>query len=242
MKATTFKYNSQDNKNKPNKQDNIFTIHEADAWYERNKKKLYEAGQSNSKTESIIKLIQNLKLSTKGKVLDIGGANGRVSAGIVAENKHWTATVLELSRKAICHGKKTFPKLKFMHGNITQKRQLPKEQYDIVIIRGVFCWIDRLHLTQTIANIDSLVINSGYLIISDFYTPSPRANAYIYSKGVFTFKQDYVLPFLALNIYSEILRKNYVDTKHTKHDNRDPYDIWWSDAILQKDLFGRYRI
>ena len=112
--------------------------------------------------------------------------------------------------------------------------------FDLAVISGVFCWVDRSLLSQAIANIDSLVKPSGHIIINDFYTPFSRANDYHYEDGIFTYKQDYSLPFKSLNIYTEIYR-NSGPVKHSNFDNIDPYDVWWLTSVLQKDLLGRYK-
>jgi SAM-dependent methyltransferase len=222
-------------------QDAAFIHHEADAWFARNEKKLKKAGPALAAKDPTMKLLDIVRLPRKGRFLDLGGGNGRVSAGFITRHRHWHATVIEPSQKAIRSGRETFPYIEFHQGSVTKRDQLPQEQFDMVLIRGVLCWVDRKLLSQAIANIDSLVKNGGYLVVSDFYTPAPRANPYHYRKGLFTFKQDYVAPFLALNIYSESHRISSPMSGHTQGNKRDPYDVWWTDAVLRKDLEGRYR-
>ena len=99
----------------------------------------------------------------------------------------------------------------------------------------VFSWIDRSLLSKAVSNIDYLVKPSGHIVIQDFYTPTPKANKYHYDKDLFTYKQDYTLPFKTLNIFTEIYRKSG-ETNHTKFDENDSYDTRLVTSILLKDL------
>lgn len=221
-----------------NIQEEAFVNTEADAWYERNKSTIMEPVSKNHK---VIKAISGSCIPNTGCFIDLGGGSGKVAAGIINFYPEWQGTVLEPSKKAIEAGSRSFPALKFICGSLTQSRDMPNQLYDLAIICGVFTWIERGLLSQAIANIDKLVKPSGYIIISDFYTPFPRANEYHYKEGLFTFKQDYCLPFLALNTYTEIYRTSQPMRNHTRFDEDDLYDAWWMTSVLQKDLMGRYR-
>ena len=83
------------------------------------------------------------------------------------------------------------------------------------------------------------VFNSYLPIINDYYTPFPRANSYHHKEGLFTYKQDYALPFLSLNTYTEIYR-NLGKDGSTIFDKDDKYDVKVMVAVLQKDLSNRY--
>ena len=94
--------------------------------------------------------------------------------------------------------------------------------------------------SQAIANIDNLVKPNGYIIIRDFYAPYPRANNYHHKNGLFTYKQDYTLPFKALNIYTELYKQSGHTSHSSDYDENDPYDLWTTNSILRKDLTGKY--
>lgn len=223
-------------KNKKNQED-IFMKKESDAWFERNISKIIQPAEPD---HNVIKMIKLINLPKSTKFIDLGGSTGKVSAGILNLFPSWKGTVLEPSQKAIKKGSKLFPKIKFINGSLTKKKDMPKKVYDLAIICMVFSWIDRGLLSQAIANIDYLIKPGGYIIIRDFFSPHPRANKYHHSKGLFTYKQDYSLPFLSMNIYTELF-KNSAPVMNSNQDNKDPYNFWTMNSILQKDLFGRYR-
>jgi SAM-dependent methyltransferase len=156
-----------------------------------------------------------------------------------------SATVLEHSNKAVISGKRAFPQIEFVCGSLSQKQDMPLEQYDLVIVAGVFTLIDRSCLSQAVANADQLLKNGGYIVVSDFYTPYPRANTYHHRPELLTFKQDYTAPFRALNIFTEVyMRASPLseDTGLLSFDARDPYDVWWMTSVLKKDIKHRYQI
>ena len=217
-------------------QEDTFIKHEADAFAERNFSRL---SVPIPQSHNVIKSIKNIKLSKSATFIDLGGGSGAVTAGIKKLQPSWKGTVLEPSKKATKLGSKIFPWINFVNGSLTKKKDMPKKTYDLAIISNVFCWIDRSLLSQAIANIDNLVKPSGYILIHDFYTPFPRANSYHHKEGLFTYKQDYTLPFLSLNTYTEVHR-NLGKTANSSFDKDDQYDATTMVAVLQKDLSNRY--
>ena len=218
-------------------QENIFIEKECDAWFDRNSSTIVEPVTAN---HNVVKALEFVDLPKSCNFIDIGGGVGAVSAAILKLHPEWSGTVLEPSKKALNHGKKTFPEINFISGSITQKKDMPNHVYDLVIISMVLTWIDRSLLTQAIANIDNLVKPDGMIIINDFFTPYPRANKYHHAEGVFTFKQDYSLIFSSTNLYNELFRKQG-PVSHTIYDKNDPYDLWLMTSVLKKDLFNKYR-
>ena len=218
-------------------QEDIFITSEADAWFERNISKATEAA---SKEHNVIKGMISCKLPISGSFIDLGGGTGTVAAGIIKLFPKWKGTVLEPSQKARTLGLKTFPMVDFIHGSLSKKENIPNKSYDLAIISMVFTWIDRNLLSQAIANTDSLVKPGGHIIIQDFYAPFPKINNYHHKEGLFTYKQDYTLPFIALNTYLELYKKTS-SISHANYDNKDPYDVWLTTSVLQKDLIDQYQ-
>lgn len=219
-------------------QETVFIEKEADSWFERNAQSILEPAKAN---HPIIQALKQLPINHPFTLIDLGGGSGKVSAGIMEVMPNCKATVVEPSAKAVRAGKETFPVIKFIQGSLTQATDMPACTFDIALVCGVFTWIDRLLLSQAVANVDRLVKPGGYLAISDFETPYPRANPYHHHPGLFTYKQDYSLPFLALNLYTEVYHKAESLEAHSSSNSNDPYDTWWGTTILQKDIQGRYQ-
>jgi len=221
-----------------NFQEKKFIDSEADAWFERNQHIILEPATPDHR---VIKALVKLSLPETGVLIDLGGGSGKVASGILKIRPEWKALVIEPSDKACQAGRKVFPNVEFSEGSITQVTDMPNLVVDLIIVSGVLSWIDRTLLSQAIANIDKLLKDKGTLIISDFDPAFPRANPYRHSEGLFTFKQDYSLPFMALNTYSIVYRESEL-ANHSSSDINDSYDTQWQTVVLKKDLIGKYYI
>jgi SAM-dependent methyltransferase len=217
-------------------QEQVFVKAEADAWYGR-------GGSKNIKPapleHPVIKSLVDIGMSKKGRILDLGGGNGWVSAGILEAYSDWSAHVVEPSRKAVDHGKQLFGNISFTKGSISDFSDMPSGEFDLVLVLGVMCWIDRRYLSQSIANIDLKLADGGMLVLTDFYSPFNRSNKYKHFDGIKTFKQDYSETLKSLGIYTEIFRRQK-ESFSTGYKSEDPYDRWSSLVVLRKDLSSRY--
>jgi SAM-dependent methyltransferase len=218
-------------------QEQVFLEKEADAWFTRN---AAVAIKPVSADHRVLQALTNVAISEEGTMLDIGGAAGQLSAGFLTAHPGWTAYVVEPSASAIASGKKAFPQLEFMQGSIAQAEGMPWTGVDMVVVSGVFAWVDRLLLSRAVANVDSALKDGGLLVISDFDPSFLRANPYKHHPGLFTYKQDYADVFKALGIYHLLYRKSENLEMHSASDTSDLYDRQWVTTVLQKDLQGRY--
>lgn len=217
-------------------QEKVFLEQEADAWFNRNPSVVQPAPANHR----VLEALNSVQLSSQGCLLDIGGATGTVSAGFLRDHPDWIVRVVEPSAGAIAAGKQAFPELEFAQGSISQREGMPWNDSDIVVISGVFCVVDRNLLTQAVANVDAALKNGGLLVISDFDSPSLRANPYKHYEGLFTYKQDYAEIFRALGTYQVISRQSSKFEGLSSGDIGDPYDLQWVTVVLCKDTYGRY--
>jgi len=218
-------------------QEGVFLQKEADAWFSRN---FPQAPVAVSEGNGVLRALRNVGLGPTGTLLDVGGGPGHLSAGFLREYPAWSCTVLEPSAKAISAGRIAFPQLQFAQGSIAQRTGFPRAAHDLVIVSGVFSWVDRVLLAQAVANVDGALKDGGLLVIADFDPPYLRANPYHHHPGLFTYKQDYCAVFGALGIYHVLYRHAEMLDGHTSSDKSDPYDRQWASAILRKDLYSRY--
>jgi SAM-dependent methyltransferase len=180
-------------------QDDVFTRFEADRWFERNRKALQEYSPEHDMPS---KLIQFYDLQPKS-VVEIGAANGARLAALRGSCSSRVVAV-ELSAEAIEDGKLRFPSVIFVRAAASA---LPlHETFDLVIVNFVFHWIDRVTLLRSVAEIDRLLGDGGYLIIGDFY-PSNRLNVpyhHLPDGRVQTYKQNYAEVFLSSGLYHPV--------------------------------------
>lgn len=180
-------------------QDEIFLKFEGDNWFERNKEFL----EQKLKNDVPLKLIELYNIKPK-TVLEIGAANGFRLAEI--HKRYGSQTIaLEPSKKAIEDGKRKFPFIKFIRST-AEINPLDNEFVDFVIINFVFHWIDRRSLMRSIAEIDRVLKNLGFLLVGDFL-PSGFLKAkyhHLPNKNVYTYKQNYAEIFLSTGLYTLI--------------------------------------
>jgi SAM-dependent methyltransferase len=180
-------------------QDQIFAASEGDRWFQRNQTVLESIDLSK---DGPLRLIDLYGLVPK-KVLEIGAANGwRVAA--IATRFGCEVVAQDPSQAAIAHGKSAYPEVEFVGGSASE---IPlKDVFDLIIVNGVLCWIDRSTLFRTLAEIDRLLADDGHLIIGDF-CPSNRMRVryhHLPDAEVYTYKQDYSAIFLASGLYHQV--------------------------------------
>jgi SAM-dependent methyltransferase len=180
-------------------QDNVFTHSEGDRWFARNRSALNDF---DAAADLPLRLLSLYDLRPEC-ALEIGAANGfrlaeihqRTGARVIA---------VEPSAQAILEGKAALPSVRFVRG---AAHSIPlRREFDLVIVNFVFHWIDRANLFRSIAEVDRLVRDDGWLIIGDFHPVNRMQVRYHHLKdgNVFTFKQNYADTFLASGLYHSV--------------------------------------
>ncbi|HEY2990937.1 MAG TPA: class I SAM-dependent methyltransferase [Candidatus Binatia bacterium] len=212
----------------------IFAEFEGDRWFQRNQNALK---CFDPETDLPLKVLKLYGLQPRN-VLEIGAANGFRLAEIAKAYCAW-AVAVEPSAEALRDGKKCFPAIEFVCG---QSHSIPLQGgFDLIIVNFVLHWVDRYRLLQSVAEIDRLLIDGGFLIVGDFQPSSFLRVRYhhLQNEEVFTYKQDYGAPFLAAGIYRPICL--LTGTHGAKALNggggeNERTGLW----LLQKSLQGRY--
>jgi SAM-dependent methyltransferase len=183
---------------RPN-QDEIFSTLEGDKWFERNKAALE---QFDPEADFPLRLMQLYHLHSH-RVLEIGAANGfRLAA--IAERYGARVVAIEPSLEAIQDGKARYPCVEFVQSAACT---IPlQELFDLIIVNFVFHWIDRVNLLRSVAEIDRLLVDGGFLIIGDFYPSNLMRVRYHHlpEEEVYTYKQNYAATFMASGLYHPV--------------------------------------
>jgi SAM-dependent methyltransferase len=183
----------------PLNQTKIFADFEGDRWFGRNRKALEDFDPEVDPPLRVMELY-HLKPRT---VLEIGAANGFRLAEI-ARRHGARGVAVELSKEAVREGKKKFPMVDFVCG---PAHAVPLDQtFDLIIVNFVLHWIDRSFLLRSVAEIDRLLAEDGFLLIGDFHPANFLQVPYHHLAGepVHTFKQNYAAPFLASGLYHPV--------------------------------------
>jgi len=218
-------------------QEQVFVSEEANAWFRRNSSASVVAASSE---EIVLKSIASVDIPASGTLIDVGGGAGRIAEGFRRQYPGWDCKVFEPSLEAISAGQSLFSDLEFRAGSICQPEGIPWQGADMIVVSGVFCWVDRELLSRAVCNVDSALKNGGLLVITDFDSPSMRRNPYKYYPEIYTYKQDYAGIFPELGIYHLVYQKSEVLDNSSGFDKSDYYDRQWVTSILKKDVTNRY--
>jgi SAM-dependent methyltransferase len=211
-----------------------FTEGEGDRWFERNRQALVDPDAAG---DPPLRLIEAYGLRPEN-VLEVGAANGYRLAAL-ASALGCRVTGLEPSAAAVADGLARFPGVRLQIGG---GNAIPfDESFDLVIVNFVLHWVDRSLLLRTVAEIDRVISDGGFLVIGDFLPSHPVRRPYHHlpGEGVFTYKQDYAAIFLASGCYQQIatLSGDHSSAALTPIVEDDNRSATW---LLRKRLEGLY--
>ena len=215
-------------------QDEIFAAFEGNQWFARK----HAAWQHyDSEADPPLRLLALYNIHPT-QVLEVGAANGfRVAA--LATRYGARAVAVEPSIDAIADGQRRFPSVEFIRA---EAHHLPlQESFDLLIVNFVLHWIDRRYLLSTLAEIDRVLADGGYLLIGDFCPSNPMKVPYHHlpDAAVYTYKQNYAAPFLASGLYQLV---SFLTSDHTSKlttgtvSEHERAGIW----LLRKQLTENY--
>ncbi len=147
-------------------QEEVFNTFEADNWFKRNCNALDSISYEEDK---ICTMLQNHKyLDNISSVLELGCSSGyrlNLLKKILPHCKKFVG--MDISEQAVKHGIQKYG-LELYQDSLTTFAY--PEQFDMVIVSGVLCVLERKNLYQCIANIDKLLkVQNSYLVLHDFY-------------------------------------------------------------------------
>lgn len=190
-------------------QDVIFSNGEGDRWFERNCFALH----NGEKHDMPLRLFDQYELHPES-VLKVGSSNGWRLAELKKRGVSRCVGV-EPSAAAIADGKKQFSDVEFFSGTAAS---IPlQESFSLVIVHFVLHWVARETLLQSIAEIDRVTADEGYLLIGDFLpdTPTRRRYHHLPDQSVYTYKTDYASMFLASSLYTRVATLTFDHDQHT---------------------------
>ena len=209
------------------KQRDVFLASEADAWYQRNHRSTgIERTHPTSWVHRVPEIVDSLDEPITPKLLEIGAADGS-QMRTVAAMCNVDCYGLEPSRLAV-------EAAKSKGSNVVEGTadSLPFDSntFDIVVF-GFCLYICDLNDYKTITTeADRTLRASGYLIIHDFYSPTPRTVPYAHADGVVTTKMDFRELFSL---------RGYMCVEHSVRSHEtglytDDRDEWVMTSVLKK--------
>jgi len=230
---------------RPKQEDYYFKI-ESDAYFRRNLPAMEQKGPETSGTRQV--LSGNLRLielaeraNIKPKLMvDIGGSNGYFASAF-QKNFGCKAILIEPSKKAVAFASKNYPNIKSIRG-LASKLPLPDNSVDVVVLKGVLCWIGRESLLKAVAEIDRVLVEGGHLLISDFHPDFQRKtiNSHVSDGSIFCFKTDHSRIFTDSGLYSAIASEVFIDENDVLPGG-DIFDFRHKNTVLRKSFLDYYR-
>lgn len=209
-------------------QKETFLNHEADQWYNRNAEI-----DVREESEWITQYLQIIEIKPE-RVLEIGCSSGAVLNQI---HKTFGAEChgIDPSALAVKTGNEKFG-LKLVQGTADQ---LPYEDgtFDLVIFGFSLYLCDRKDLFKIALEADRVLKNKGFLVIKDFFPPTPYKNKYVHHEGVYSYKMNYSKMFSWNPQYNEIFLSVF---SHNGYANRDIPEEKVAVSILNKNIETAY--
>jgi ubiquinone/menaquinone biosynthesis C-methylase UbiE len=216
-------------------QKDVFLKSEGDAWFSRN-----QVGVAARKLPDDDALLQELldllpvnKREIGGlKVLEIGCGDGTRLAWL-KHNLNADCYGVEPSAQAVAAAR-----TKGLNVERGTADTLPfdSQSFDIVIFGFCLYLCDREDLFRIASEADRVLRAPGWLLILDFYSQLPRANAYRHSPGLVSYKMDYRTLFTWHPDYECMTHKvrHHSDASYT-----DDQDEWVAVSVLRKCQRGQ---
>ena len=211
------------------KQKEIFLGGEADAWFSRNhellKARIFDL--SDPVINAVSCIVKQSQYKKKIKVLEIGCGEGSRLAWL-AENLKVDVYGVDPSGKAIELASRRGVKVKKGTAEILP---FDSDSFDVVIFGFCLYLCDREDLFKIAHEADRVLKKKSWLIIIDFFSPTPISSCYHHKTGVYSFKMDYRKLFDWHPAYSCFSHR--LD-HHNQLGFTDDTKEWVSTSVLRK--------
>lgn len=212
------------------KQKDIFLAGEGNAWFRRNADGL--AKQRLPECDPL--LVELLSLQEQlgtvhggARVLEVGCGSG-VRLAWLQQNMGLECHGIDPSDIAVSQANSAG-----VHAQVGTADQLPfaDKSFDVVIFGFCLYLCDRDDLFKIAAEADRVLKSPGWLLIKDFYSPTPLAREYHHKAGVYSYKMDYKSLFIWNPDYSVYSHRV---AHHTGDVYTDDRQEWVATSMLRK--------
>ena len=209
------------------KQKEIFLQSEGDAWFTRNQEGV--ADRKLPENDALLRELLNFVPAKTGglKVLEVGcGAGTRLAW--LKNNLNADCYGIEPSARAVAAAC-----AKGINVKQGTADALPFDSQSIdIVIFGFFLYLcDREDLFHIANEADRVLRSPGWLMIMDFFSPTPKARTYHHCPGVQSYKMDYRTLFTWHPDYECMTHKI---RHHSEKSYTDVSDEWVAVSVLRK--------
>jgi SAM-dependent methyltransferase len=208
----------------------VFLQSEGDAWFLRNQ----QGAATQVLPDDDLLLREAVEvLRARGdsvepqRVLEVGCSDGARLAWL-KDHLHAECYGIEPSAKAVAAAR--VKGLRVLQGT-ADELPFDSRSFDVVIFGYCLCWCDVGDLFRIASEADRVLRGPGWLLIGDFFSPTPTSRAYHHHPGVETHKMDRRQMFTWHPSYECMTHKvrHHHDESHT-----DDRDEWVAVSVLRK--------
>jgi SAM-dependent methyltransferase len=210
------------------RQRDVFLESEGDAWLARNCPQGTAAAPPDS--DELVLAILQLPVPQTGapiKALEIGCGNGTRLAWL-SQHRGFECHGLEPSAKGV-----EAARARGVYAQQGTAESLPFDaaSFDIVVFGFCLYLCDREDLFRIACEADRVLRNPGWIVIRDFYSPTPTQRPYHHLAGIFSYKMDYRTLFAWHPGYCNYFHKigHHVDGTYTDDPNE-----WVATSVMRK--------
>ena len=210
------------------KQKDIFLESEGDAWFARNRS---DVGRRKlPEDDLVLRELVALAAETgvrERRILEIGCGEGTRLAWL-QRNLKADCYGIEPSAQAVAAAQS-----KGVRAQVGTADTLPfaDQSFDAVIFGFCLYLCDREDLFRIASEADRVLRLPGWLLILDFFSALPRANAYHHRGGLYSYKMDYRTLFAWHPSYECLTHKV---RHHAAGTYSDAVDDWVAISVLRK--------
>lgn len=218
-------------------QDKIFADSEGNAWFRRNKQALIDADRFDWPVEMLRELAHSQKFDS---ICELGCSNGWRLDKLRNIFPSARLAGVDASVEAIEDGKQRYAGLELSTGILADTRL--SGPFQVVVVNFVLHWVGRDMLLRSVAEIDRLLADGGYLVLSDFDPDCAQKRHYHHylEQRLHTFKQDYARIFEAANTYRTIQCASFDHDTNSTSPAPAASNARGKCSLLQKSLESFY--
>lgn len=228
-------------------QDRRYLLTEADAFHERNHASSDPATLRPRKARIAEQLARGG--ARPSAVIEFGCAYGDLLDHFAREHGA-RAVGVEPSAKAVEMGRAAYGDAVELHvgtmaDNPVSADPASRGAYDVVVVDDVFCWVSRETIFASVANLDALLRDGGFLFVQEFLPLRQvrNRNHHVSEEEVWCHKPrgPHSAMFTASGAYEVVYQEVHMDGDDLwlRERGLDPFESRWASTVLRKS-FGEY--
>jgi len=209
-------------------QKSIFLQSEGNAWFKRNQEALSD--RSLPDQDRLLPDLLELPLQPSMKVLEIGcGSSNRLVW--LQENLHLKCSGIDPSAQAVEVARSAGIEA---YQGTADNLPFDDNSFDLVIFGFCLCLCDRDDLFRISQEADRVLKHQSWLVIADFFSPTPASRPYHHVSGISTYKMDYRTLF---DWHPAYICMTHKVRHHDENTYTDEVQNWISLSIFRKSRF-----